>query len=172
MFVTGLCFVSVTAIVKHVGDGLPAPQTAFLRYALGIVFVIPMLRPMIEAQLTRRQYWLFGARGAAHTVAVVLWFYAMTQITIAEVTAMNYLSPVYVTIGAALFLGERLAARRIAAVAVAFLGAMVILRPGFANCRRGIWRCWLRRCPSARPTFWQSSWRARFTRRSWWACCR
>ncbi len=137
MFVTGLCFVSVTAIVKHVGDGLPAPQTAFLRYALGIGFVIPMLRPMIEAHLTRRQYWLFGARGAAHTVAVILWFYAMTQITIAEVTAMNYLSPVYVTLGAALFLGETLAARRIAAVAFAFLGAMIILRPGFRELSPG-----------------------------------
>ncbi|MEM0947420.1 MAG: DMT family transporter [Pseudomonadota bacterium] len=137
MFVTGLCFVSVTAIVKHVGDGLPAAQTAFLRYALGTVFLVPMLGPMIRARLSRRQYWLFGARGAAHTVAVVLWFYAMTQITIAEVTAMNYLSPVYVTLGAAIFLGETLAARRILAVAVAFLGAMVILRPGFRELSPG-----------------------------------
>lgn len=43
---------------------------------------------------------------------------------------MNYLSPVYVTIGAALFLGERLPPRRLAAVVVALIGALIILRPG------------------------------------------
>lgn len=44
---------------------------------------------------------------------------------------MNYLNPVYVTLGAALFLGEPLAARRIGAVVAALLGVLVILRPGF-----------------------------------------
>ena len=131
MLVTGLCFVSLTVIVKHVGSTLPAAQSAFLRYFLGLVFLIPMIRPMIEAQMTKRQLWLFTARGAAHTVGVTLWFYAMTQITIAEVVAMNYVNPIYVTLGAALFLGERLATRRIIAICVAFAGAIIILRPGF-----------------------------------------
>jgi drug/metabolite transporter (DMT)-like permease len=137
MLMTGANFVAVTAIVKHVGDALPAAQSAFLRYFLGLVFILPMIRPMIEARLTRRQLWLFGARGLAHTLGVILWFYAMTRITIAEVTAMNYLNPVYVTIGAALFLGERLAMRRIVAIALAFLGAMIILRPGFRELSPG-----------------------------------
>lgn len=137
MIVTGLMFVAVTAIVKHVGDDLPAPQSAFMRYALGIVFLVPMIRPILAARLSRRQMWLFGARGLAHTFAVILWFYAMTQITIAEVTAMNYLNPVYVTIGAVLFLGESLAIRRMAAVAAALVGALIILRPGFRELSPG-----------------------------------
>jgi hypothetical protein len=112
MIVTGMLFVGVTAVVKHVGDALPAPQSAFMRYALGLVFLCrhdppdpgraphaPPARPLRRA-------------GVVHTFGVMLWFYAMTQITIAEVTAMNYLNPVYVTLGAALFLGERLAVRR------------------------------------------------------------
>lgn len=137
MLLTGVFFIAVTATVKTIGDRLPAPQTAFLRYALGLVFLVPMLRPMIEARLTRRQLRLFGIRGLAHAIGVMLWFYAMTRITIAEVTAMNYLNPIYVTLGAAVFLNERLAARRIAAVAVAFLGAMIILRPGFRELSPG-----------------------------------
>jgi drug/metabolite transporter (DMT)-like permease len=137
MIVTGMLFVGVTAVVKHVGDALPAAQSAFLRYVLGLVFLIPMIRPMIAARLTRRQLGLFGARGAVHTLGVMLWFYAMTEITIAEVTAMNYLNPVYVTLGAAVFLGERLAARRLLAVAAALAGAMIILRPGFREISPG-----------------------------------
>jgi drug/metabolite transporter (DMT)-like permease len=53
------------------------------------------------------------------------------------VTAMNYLSPVYVTIGAALFLGERLALRRIAAIVLALIGTAIILRPGFREISTG-----------------------------------
>jgi drug/metabolite transporter (DMT)-like permease len=68
---------------------------------------------------------------------VILWFFAMTRIPLAEVTAMNYLSPVYVTIGAALFLGEKLAFRRILAVVAALVGAAIILRPGFRELSLG-----------------------------------
>ncbi len=131
MFVTGLCFVAVTALVKTVGDAVPAAQAAFLRYVLGLVFLIPMIRPILAARLSRADLGWFTVRGIVHTLAVILWFFAMTRISIAEVTAMNYLSPVYVTVGAALFLGETLAIRRILAVLVALIGALIILRPGF-----------------------------------------
>ena len=137
MVVTGLCFVAVTAVVKIVGPTVPPAQSAFLRYALGLVFVIPMIRPMLNANLSRRALKLFALRGAVHTLGVMSWFYAMTQITIAEVTAMNYLNPIYVTILAAIFLGERLALRRIMAVVVAFCGALIILRPGFREISPG-----------------------------------
>ena len=130
MVVTGLCFVAVTACVKAAGDRVPAAESAFLRYLLALPILIPMWGAIRAARLTPRQWRLFGLRGLFHTGAVILWFYAMTRIPIAEVTAMNYLNPVYVTLGAALFLGERLPPRRIVAVVAALLGALVILRPG------------------------------------------
>ncbi len=137
MLVTGVLFVAVTAIVKHVGAELPAAQSAFLRFVFGVVLLLPLARQILSTRIDRRSAGFFVARGVVHTVAVVLWFYAMAQIPMAEVTAMNYLAPVYVTVGAALFLGERLAARRILAVVVALLGAIVILRPGFRELSPG-----------------------------------
>lgn len=137
MMTTGLMFVAVTAIVKHIGDAVPAAQSAFLRYVLGLVFLIPMIRPILAARLSKRQVKLFAVRGVAHTLAVILWFFAMARIPIADVTAMNYLSPVYVSIGAALFLGERLPPRRLIAVLVALIGAMIILRPGMRELDTG-----------------------------------
>ena len=137
MFVTGLCFVAVTALVKHMGSRVPPAEAAFLRYLLGLVFLLPMLKDLREAHLTPRQWKLFGMRGMFHAGAVILWFYAMTRIPIAEVTAMNYLSPVYVTIGAAIFLGEKLAMRRIVAILIALFGAAIILRPGFREVSLG-----------------------------------
>jgi drug/metabolite transporter (DMT)-like permease len=137
MVVTGLMFVGVTAMVKVLGTRVPAPQAAFLRYVLGLVFFLPMLRPLMRLRLDRGTWWLFGWRGLAHALGVACWFYAMARIPIADVTAMNYLSPVYVTLGAALFLGERLAARRLLAVVAALAGALIILRPGFREVGAG-----------------------------------
>lgn len=137
MLVTGFCFVAVTALVKYMGARIPPAEAAFLRYLLGLVFLLPMIRPILNAHLTRRQWGLSALRGAFHTAGVILWFFAMTDISIAEVTAMNYLAPVYVSIGAVIVLKERLAARRIAAIVMALIGTMIILRPGFRTIEDG-----------------------------------
>ena len=137
MFVTGLLFVAVTALVKYNGTRIPAAESAFLRYSMGLVFLLPMINAMRQSQLTIRQHKLFWLRGIAHTGGVSLWFYAMARIPIADVTAMNYLTPIYVTLGAALFLGEKLALRRILAVVAALVGALIILRPGFREVGMG-----------------------------------
>lgn len=137
MILTGLLFVAMTAVVKHMGDAVPPAQTAFLRYLLGLIFLAPMLPAMLAARPDRRGWALFGLRGAVHTIAVILWFYAMTQITLAEVTALNYLTPIYVAIGAVLFLGERLRARRMLAIGAAVIGALIMLRPGFRELSPG-----------------------------------
>lgn len=137
MLVTGLCFVAVTALVKYLGDDMPAAQSAFLRYLLGLIFLLPMLASLRNANYSVRALSFYSLRGVIHALGVILWFYAMTQIPLAEVTAMNYLSPIYVTLGAALFLGERLAMRRILAVLAAFVGALIILRPGLREISPG-----------------------------------
>lgn len=137
MFVTGFFFILVTALVKYMGPRLPAAEAAFLRYAMGLVFLLPALGALRAAGLNRRQWSLFGFRGLLHAFGVMLWFYAMTRIPIAELTAMNYLAPIYVTIGAAIFLGEKLALRRIMAVIFGLVGAAIILRPGFREISNG-----------------------------------
>lgn len=137
MLVTGVFFIMVTALVKWMGPRLPAAEAAFIRYALGLVFLLPTLGALRTAHLSRRQWTLFSVRGICHALGVILWFFAMTRIPIAEVTAMNYLAPIYVTVGAAIFLGEKLALRRIVAVVMGLAGAAIILRPGFREVSMG-----------------------------------
>ena len=133
MLVTTICFVAMNVLVKYVGTGLPVIQTAFLRFALGLVFLIPMIRSVRAVTYTRDIIRLSLGRGAVHTVAMLLWFYAMTRIPLAEVTAMNFMNPIYVTIGAVIFFREKIATPRIVALIVAVLGGIVILRPGFRD---------------------------------------
>lgn len=137
MIVTGLLFVGVTALVKILGTRIPAAEAAFLRYVLGLVFLIPFIGVLRNIRMDRGTLGLFAARGLAHTFGVACWFYAMARIPIADVTAMNYMSPIYAVIGAALFLGERLALRRVLAVVAALIGALIILRPGFREVGMG-----------------------------------
>ena len=131
MLITTLLFVCVTGIVRHLGSDMPAIEAAFIRYVIGLALIAPMMRPLIHRWPGARALKLYAARGVVHGIAVMLWFYAMARIPIAEVTAIGYSAPIFVTIGAALFLGERLHTRRIAAIAIGFLGTLVILRPGF-----------------------------------------
>lgn len=130
MLASGLAFVAVNGIVKYLGTALPAAEAAFLRYACGLVFFLPMLGPLLRDRPAPRLLAAFAGRGLLHSVAVMLWFFAMARLPIAELTAINYLSPIGVTVGAALFLGEHLAFRRIAAVLVALAGVLIVLRPG------------------------------------------
>lgn len=137
MVVTGLCFVFVNALVKHFGQGLPAPQSAFIRFVFGIFFTMPVLVQIARQGLPAGTLGPFALRGALHVLAVMLWFYAMTRISIAEVTAIGFLNPIIATIGAALLFGELLSWRRGIAIGVALIGALIVLRPGVRELNSG-----------------------------------
>ena len=137
MLLTGLLFVGVTGIVRHLGTDMAAVQAAFLRYAFGLALILPILLRDYRVSVAPRRLGLHALRGLVHGVAVILWFFAMARIPIAQVTALGYTAPIFTTIGAALFLGESLRARRIGAILVAFGGAMLIVRPGFAEVSLG-----------------------------------
>ena len=133
MALTGLLFVAVTGIVRHLGSDMNPIQAAFIRYAMGVVIMAPLLLRVRWSRLApRRRLGMYLTRGIVHGLGVMLWFYAMARIPITEVTALGFTAPIFTTIGAALFLGEKLRARRIGAVLMGFAGAMIILRPGIA----------------------------------------
>jgi drug/metabolite transporter (DMT)-like permease len=137
MVLTGILFVSVTGIVRYLGSDMPAIEAAFLRYAIGLALVTPVLLRMVRNPPGKDDMKLYIFRGGVHGIAVILWFYAMARIPIAEVTAIGYVSPIFVTIGAALVLGERLHLRRIVGVLVGLVGTLIIIRPGFQEVNIG-----------------------------------
>ena len=127
---TGLLFVAVTGIVRHLGSDLPTVQAAFLRYAIGLGLMLPFLYRTLRISPIPYRLDLYVLRGVVHAGGVVLWFFAMARIPVTEVIAIGFTAPLFATIGAAVFLGEKLRARRIGAVVIGFLGTVIILRPG------------------------------------------
>lgn len=130
MLASGLSFVGVNGIVRYLGTDLPAAQSAFLRFAFGVVLLVPVLPSLFRAGFSAATLRLFGWRGLAHTAAVLFWFYAMARIPVAHATAIGYLNPVILLIAGAVLLGEAMTRRKLVAVAVAALGALIVLRPG------------------------------------------
>lgn len=130
MLASGLSFVGVNGIVRYLGTDLPAAQSAFLRFAFGVLLLLPVLPGVFRAGFPPGIWRLFAWRGVAHTAAVLFWFYAMARIPVAHATAIGYLNPVILLIAGAALLGERMTRRRMGAVAVAALGALIVLRPG------------------------------------------
>lgn len=137
MVLTGFLFAAVTGIVRHVGSNLPSVEAAFIRYAIGLLLIAPLIIRHWQGMPDRRSLKIYTIRGFVHGIAVMLWFYAMARIPIAEVTAIGYLAPIFVTIGAAIFLGEKLHLRRIGGIAAGFAGTLIILRPGFESINLG-----------------------------------
>lgn len=141
MLASGLSFVAVTGIVRYLGTDLPAAQSAFLRFAWGLVLMAPILPRLVRqapfAAFPPGAARLFVVRALFHTLAVVLWFHAMARLPVAEVTAIGYLNPVVVTIGGVVIFGEAMAGRRVVAILAALVGALVILRPGLREISSG-----------------------------------
>ena len=131
MVLTTILFVGVTATVRYLEGEVPAPQAAFLRYAIGTLLLTPSLITLIKIKPNKSLMSKFLLRGLVHSFGVTLWFYAMSVMPVAEVTAIGFLTYIFVSIGACIFLKEKLHKHRITAVIISFVGALIILRPGF-----------------------------------------
>jgi drug/metabolite transporter (DMT)-like permease len=137
MVLSGMCFTGVMASVRHVGPDLPSAVSATVRYAMGIVFLAPLLMRAGFRFPSGKLLFLHIVRGTFHGLGVLLWFYAMARIPMAEVTAIGYTTPIFMTIGAVLMFGERIQLRRVGAVIAGLAGVYLILRPGFETLSSG-----------------------------------
>ena len=137
MVVSCLMFALVMVSIRLFLVDLPSEQSVFLRYLIGALMLLPVIGRSATRIVTSPVRGLMGVRALLHGLAVYTWFFGVLRIPLAEVNAMLNLGPVYATIGAALFMGERLRIRRIAAISISFVGALIIIKPGFAEINLG-----------------------------------
>ena len=119
------------AMVKQFSDRYPLHEIVFVRAAVAIAFSLAMLRfeGGLRALRTRRPG-AHIARGLCLVVANMAFFLALAAIPLADTTALFFVAPLFITLLSVPFLGERVGIRRFSAVAVGFVGVLVVLRPG------------------------------------------
>ena len=130
MLLSGIMFIGVTGVVRYLGGEMHPIQAAFIRYAFGIVLVVPVMLRVGLYELLSARIRLHASRGLVHGIGVMLWFYAMSRLPIAEVTALGFTTPIFTAAGAMLILGERAKNYRVAGIVLGFIGTLIVLRPG------------------------------------------
>ena len=108
-------------------------QTVFCRLFFAFVVMMPMVFHAGINTVTTTQLKTYMLRSVSGIIAMWTWFYAVTLIPIGEQTALSFLAPLFTTMGAALVLGEVVRVRRWLAIAVGFIGALIIVRPGIVD---------------------------------------
>ena len=119
------------ATVRHVSDGMHPFEITFFRNFFALFAILPLALRGGVASLKSRQPGLQLLRSGFGLVAMLTWFYGLSVVPIAQATALSFTSVIFGSIGAALVLGEHMGLRRWSAVVAGFIGALVILRPGF-----------------------------------------
>ncbi len=118
-------------------QGMHAFQIVFFRNLFAALVFSPLLYYRGAALFETGQLKTYGWRCVVGLISMLFWFYALSRVTVGEVTAITYLTPLFGTVGAIIFLGEKVRARRWTALAVGFIGALIILRPGFSEINFG-----------------------------------
>jgi drug/metabolite transporter (DMT)-like permease len=129
----GLIFQGLNTCIKLMVEDLPAMQVAWLRWITGILWIAPFALAQGLKGLRTQDLRLHGLRSLFHAAGYGLWYSAIGAITLATTAALSFTGPLFVTLGAALFLGERVGRARWIAVLIGFAGILVILRPGYVE---------------------------------------
>lgn len=125
-----LCFGLMDVAVKALSPMAGPIVALWARYAGLLLIVLVLVAPRIGQVVRSRYPRLQIARSLLLILATFFFFSALGRIGLAEATAVASMNPIFITLGGALFLGERLGPRRIGAILVAMIGALVVIRPG------------------------------------------
>ncbi|MDO8878457.1 MAG: DMT family transporter [Pseudolabrys sp.] len=131
--ISALLFAAMSALVRQLSETTPVGQIVFFRSAFAIppVLLIYALRgEFMSAVITRRPFGQLG-RGTLSVFGMFGNFGALARLPLAEATAIQFVSPLITVALAAIFLKERVRIFRWSAVAVGFIGVMVMLVPNF-----------------------------------------
>lgn len=124
-------FPVMDAIAKELATRLPVLQITWGRYAFTVGVILPaILWRHHKALWPVPSPWLQLLRGLAQLAATFLFFLTLTYLPLADTVALAFLYPLVITLLSPLVLGETVGWRRHSAVAIGFLGALVIIRPG------------------------------------------
>jgi drug/metabolite transporter (DMT)-like permease len=123
-------FAGMTLCVKILGQDIPIGQTIFVRGIISVV-VLALMAWRTEGLhlLTTRNWRSHALRSLSGTVSMFSLFAALTMIPLADVTAISFTSPMFVTVLAMLFLGEHIHRFRWTALAVGFVGVLIMIGP-------------------------------------------
>ena len=130
MILAMLIVPGMDAIAKWLSSSISAGQFVWCRFLFQTMFLLPFFWTT-RGRMPLADLPLHVARGGLMAVGTMAFFIALKYLPIADAIAIFFVEPLILTLMAMIFLGEKLALRRFAAVIVGFAGALIVIRPNF-----------------------------------------
>lgn len=119
-------FTIMGALIKQIGDRIPFFEIMFFRSLLAMPVVLAIVFRLGNPQLATQRLGGHFLRAMTGATAMACSFFSLTVLPFAEQTALTYTTPIFATLLAIPFLGEKVGVHRFSAVGVGFLGVVVI----------------------------------------------
>ncbi len=133
IILSAFCFAVMNLCVRMSGN-LPAFQKSFFRNLVAVFFALAvLLRKKNSFRWKKGNFRYLLLRSAVGTVGIVCNFYALGHIPLSDASMLNKMSPFFVILFSLILLKETLTFFQGAAVVVAFLGTLLIIKPSFQN---------------------------------------
>jgi drug/metabolite transporter (DMT)-like permease len=135
-----LSFASMWGVIKYTSQtlGYHPFMIVVARNFFGVVACVPMMVALGPELLRTHRLSAHARRATSGVIATFATFYAISNAPLATALSINYAAPLVATVGAVFFLGERIRIRRMLALAVGFIGVLIVLRPGHLPMSMGI----------------------------------
>ena len=133
----GLIFTATSVMIRLLSTQIESVQTAFFRAIISVILLLPMIaagrvQPWHSKRLAGH-FW----RTAMGTASMVLGFYAVSMLPLADATAIAFSQPLFSVVVAAAIAGEKVRWRRWSATIIGFAGVLVMVRPGEGSLQAG-----------------------------------
>ncbi len=132
MIIAMLMLPGIDAIAKWLSGSVSSGQVTWSRFFFQIIFMFPLLLKTRGPWLTPALA-LHAARGSLIAFATLFFFSGLAHLPLADAIAIFFIEPLLVTLLSALFFAEAIHWRRISAISLGFVGALIIIRPTFAE---------------------------------------
>lgn len=137
MLAATLLFTVMGITARYVSGRIHPFEVVFFRVAFGLVLLLPLVISHGLRHFRTTRFGLHVARAAGHVSEMLIYFVGLTMIEYAQVQALTFTTPLFATLLAVAFLRERIRLRRMGALVVGFLGAMLVIRPGLVPVETG-----------------------------------
>ena len=137
--ILSIVFFSIMVIfIKKASENLHILEVVFFRNLLAFIVMLPLIKSTGLGAIKMNNTKLFFVRGFFGAIGMLAGFACLTLIPLAQATAISFSKPIFITIGATIFLGEVIRVRRIAAIILGVIGMLVIVQPGVNSFSFGI----------------------------------
>ncbi len=129
MALSTVAFVTMHAAVREVSQDMHPFEVAFFRQVFGIVALAPWFIRYGLAPLRTKRLGMHGVRAFVNVIAMFAFYYALSIVPLAQVSALAFSVPIFTALLAMAFLGERVRLRRWAAILFGFSGVFIAFIP-------------------------------------------